>query len=250
MSAVAHYIEDAGVPTTGISLVREQTERMRPPRALWVPFPLGRPFGAADDAVFQLRVLRSALALFERTDGPVILEDFPDDAPAEPEDGTEGEGLVCPVPLPRGKVAGPRDLPAAVQAEMATLAPWYDLARERRGRTTVGVGGLSMPDVIAFLGALLAAKAAPPAASLTLGQTLRFAAEDLRTWYTEAAGARPGGPASPAAMATWFWTETRAGELLLALHPVAARHADRGMQEVAARYLIPRIAAHLIPKGS
>ena len=70
MSAIAHYLEEAGIPTTGISLVRDNTERMRPPRALWVPFELGRPFGAPNDADFQSEVLRAALALLERPDGP------------------------------------------------------------------------------------------------------------------------------------------------------------------------------------
>ena len=246
MSAIAHYIEDAGVPTTGISLVREQTERMRPPRALWVPFPLGRPFGAAEDAGFQRRVLTTALELLERPDGPVILADFPDDAPAEPAD--EGEGLVCPVPLPRSKVGGPKDLPAAVGAEMAALEPWYELATARRGRTTVGVSGLPMPGVVAFLAAMLRGESVAAHAGLTLGQTLRFAAEDLRTWYGEAASARPGRPASAEALVSWFWGETRAGELLLALQPVAVHHTDKGVREVAERLLIPRVAAHRIAR--
>ena len=52
-----------------------------PPRALWVPFELGRPFGAPDDAGSQKRVLLGALDLLEAEEGP-ILADFPDDAPS------------------------------------------------------------------------------------------------------------------------------------------------------------------------
>ena len=66
MGAVAHYLEARGVPTTSISLVRENTVLIRPPRALWVPFPLGRPFGAPHAPDFQRRVLRRALALLAR----------------------------------------------------------------------------------------------------------------------------------------------------------------------------------------
>ena len=55
---------------------------MQLPRFLWVPFELGRPFGAPHEPESQRRVLRDALALVERTDGPVVLADFPDDAPA------------------------------------------------------------------------------------------------------------------------------------------------------------------------
>ena len=42
--------------TTGISLVRENTASMQPPRALWVPFPLGRPLGVPDDALKDLGI--------------------------------------------------------------------------------------------------------------------------------------------------------------------------------------------------
>ena len=53
MGALAHFIEDEGVATTGISLVRDNTERLEPPRFLWVPFELGRPFGAPDAPAFE-----------------------------------------------------------------------------------------------------------------------------------------------------------------------------------------------------
>ena len=97
MSAIGHYLESEGIATASISLVREHTEVMQPPRALWVPFPLGRPMGVAHDPAFQRRVLRALLALFERPSGPV-LEDFPEDAPA---DGLvhadDSAGEACPV---------------------------------------------------------------------------------------------------------------------------------------------------------
>ena len=62
MSALAHYFEEEGLATTAIALVRHHAERIRPPRALWVPFELGRPLGAPDEPDFQKRVLRAALA--------------------------------------------------------------------------------------------------------------------------------------------------------------------------------------------
>jgi len=77
---VSFFLESAGIATTGISLVRPNTEQMKLPRFLWVPFELGRPFGAPSEPDFQRRVLHEALLLLERSDGPVVLEDFPDDA--------------------------------------------------------------------------------------------------------------------------------------------------------------------------
>ena len=72
MSAVGHYLEQAGIATVQISLVREHTAALNAPRALWVPFMLGRPFGAPGDSAFQRRVLVSALQLLTRSDGPVL----------------------------------------------------------------------------------------------------------------------------------------------------------------------------------
>ena len=60
------------MPTTGISLVREHTQQMQLPRFLWVPFELGRPFGAPNEPDFQRCVLRTALELLERKDLDVV----------------------------------------------------------------------------------------------------------------------------------------------------------------------------------
>ena len=96
MGALAHYLEDEGLPTTQISLIREHTEKIKPPRALWVPFELGRPLGAPGDAAFQTRVLRRVLSLLEASSGPV-LEDFSEEAPVAIESPT---AVVCPVNFP------------------------------------------------------------------------------------------------------------------------------------------------------
>ena len=52
---------------------------MKPPRALFVPFPFGMALGRANDPELQHRVLRAALDLLAEPAGPV-LRDFPDDA--------------------------------------------------------------------------------------------------------------------------------------------------------------------------
>ena len=89
--------------TTGISLIREQTEAMRLPRFLWVPFELGRPFGAPHKPDFQRRVLREALELLEHSDGPVVLADFADDAPV-----TDDEMVwACPISFAPEAEPGP-----------------------------------------------------------------------------------------------------------------------------------------------
>ena len=82
VSGLAHYLEREGLPTTAIVLIRGHAALLRPPRALAVPFELGRPVGAPCAPGFQRRVLVEALSLLERTDGPILV-DFPD-APPQP----------------------------------------------------------------------------------------------------------------------------------------------------------------------
>jgi len=69
-------------------LIRLHSEKIKPPRALWVPFELGRPLGIPNDPAFQRRILLATLQLFEAPSGPV-LEDYPEDAPI-------AEGEVSP----------------------------------------------------------------------------------------------------------------------------------------------------------
>jgi hypothetical protein len=216
---------------------------MRPPRFLWVPFELGRPFGAPGDPAFQTKVLRAVLALLEREDGPVILEDFPEDAPALSED--DATGWVCPISLPKPAAASEPAMLAEVLREIGQLAPWYAYALEARGRSTFGVSGLDIEPVARFLHAFFDGTPANPVAGVTLGEAFRLACEDLRSWYLEAATAKPGAAAaSSRALADWFWGGTAAGRLLLALQPVCAESADAGVRHVAVSQLVPRAQRH------
>ena len=116
MSALGHYLEEEGVASVAISLIRPQTENTKPPRALWVPFELGRPFGPPGDPPFQKRVLLAALRLLERDDGPMLIEDFPDDDPRARPDPS------WPPPLqPADTGDSPDALARALEAEIASL---------------------------------------------------------------------------------------------------------------------------------
>ncbi len=77
VSLVAAEIERAGIPTVVIALLREVAIAVRPPRALFVPFPHGYPLGRPGDAGLQSRVLLAALRLLERDELEVpVLIDF------------------------------------------------------------------------------------------------------------------------------------------------------------------------------
>lgn len=234
MGALAHYLEAEGVPTTQVSLVREHTEVIRPPRALWVPFELGRPMGAPDEPDFQRRVLKAALALLEADRGPVLV-DFPDEAP----EGGIVEGWACPVNFAQPE-SGPRDPASRLADEIAQLQPWHDLWRERRGRTTVGVSGLDVEAAGRYLAAFLATERPEnPRSELSAAELLKLVLEDLKAFYLEAAMAQPGRAGSQA-VADWFWGETAAGEIMLALRGLLAEHADRDVAFVSQRLLVPQ----------
>jgi hypothetical protein len=73
VSLIAAELERRGIPTVSIVLLREVAERVRPPRALWVPFPHGYPLGRPDDPVLQRDVIVRALELLAREDVPVLV---------------------------------------------------------------------------------------------------------------------------------------------------------------------------------
>ena len=58
--------ESIDISTVQISLLREHTEKVRPPRALFCPFPFGLALGKPNNPAFQHRVLAHTFALLER----------------------------------------------------------------------------------------------------------------------------------------------------------------------------------------
>ena len=244
MSALAHYFERAGVPTVVLSLVREHSERIRSPRTLWTPFELGRPLGAPADAPFQRRVLRAALGLLAETSGPV-LADFPDDAPAGTQ-GDAGEGAwACPVRFPQPEEFDPESLHARVAREIRSLAPWHERSRERRGgRTTVGLSGLAPEAIVEFLaGYAERGEETSPRDGVAFSRVLKHALDDLLAWYQEAATAQPGSPPPGRALTAWFWGETQASRLFLAVRERGGGSEDPAVRLIANLLLVPRGAS-------
>ena len=239
MGGLAQFLEDEGLPTTQISLIREHTETTQPPRALWVPFELGRPLGVPNDAAFQTRVLLAVLKLLEARSGPV-LEDFPEDAPVA---GEEGAPWACPVNLvtQERSLGEAKQLHEAFKQEMMQLRSWYDLAVKRRGRTTVGGSGLDLDTLGDFISAFLGGGIPEnPCEGLPLAIVLKLAAEDLKAYYCEAVTAQPGqAPPSGEQLSDWFWDETTAGKVLLAVKQACINSQDDTLQAVGAHLLVP-----------
>jgi hypothetical protein len=244
VGVLAHYLEEEGLSTTQISLIREHTERIRPPRALWVPFPLGRPLGVPNDPKFQHRVLKAALDLLSEAKGPV-LKDFPEDAPGQQSfQEAEQEGYACPIPVWRATVddgSEEQDLPTALIEEIAQLGPWYDLSVQRRKRTTVGASGLKIEDAGRYVASFLREMPKQsPKPGLTVGELLKLACEDVRAYYFEAAAAKPGA-STPHQVSEWFWNDTAAGKVFKALQPICRDSTDYMLRAMGAYLLVPRV---------
>ncbi|MFA7416559.1 MAG: hypothetical protein WC048_18995 [Rhizobium sp.] len=234
MGALGHFLEDEGIPTTQISLVREHTAVMNPPRALWVPFILGRPFGVPNDAAFQRRVLLAVLALLEAKSGPV-LEDYAEDAPRPVEQ--EMEGLACPFSLSRR--TEDTDLAYALQREIAELVPWHELARKERGRTTAGLSALPAEAAAKFVTEFIADTSIPTYRDdLTPVGALRLACHDLKAYYLEAAAAQPGAQAAMQAE-QWFWRETVIGQVFFELRKACLSSEDEALRHFGAKNVVP-----------
>lgn len=58
-------LESRGISTVVVQLLREVAVKVRPPRALWVPYPQGYPLAAPDDPQRQHAVIEAALRLLE-----------------------------------------------------------------------------------------------------------------------------------------------------------------------------------------
>ena len=77
MSLVAAEFERNGIATVVIQILRKVAERVRPPRALFVPFRHGYPLDRPGNPQRQHAVIEAALRLFEQSNGkPPILADF------------------------------------------------------------------------------------------------------------------------------------------------------------------------------
>ena len=80
MGLVAAELERQGISTVAIQLLRIVAEKVRPPRALVVPFRHGYPLDRPADPERQLAVIEAALRMLEdqRLQPPAIVDYVPE----------------------------------------------------------------------------------------------------------------------------------------------------------------------------
>ena len=235
VSALAHYLEEEGIATVAISLIRAQTENTKPPRALWVPFELGRPFGPPSDPAFQRRVVLAAMLPLESGNGPVVIEDFPDDDPRATQDPT-----WRPPFTPAAVAAGSADaLAARLEAEVGQLRDAHERWVAQHRRTTVGLSGLPIGDCARYVADWLRGKAPPsPREGFSAPLILRFAVDDVKAYCLEAAAAGTAKPSSRQ-LGDWFWNETATGAGIRALRAAQLTSEDDRLKLIAGNFIVP-----------
>jgi hypothetical protein len=203
---IARVLEAAGLATTSVSLVREHTEKIKPPRALFVPFPFGSALGRPNDPDLQLRVIQAGLDLLHEESG-TVLRDFPD----EQTDTEPGAPLQASAVVP---AAAAQD----VAMETTQMRRYYEQWMERTRQTSVGLTGIPtvrFRGVIRFLEAFADGSAAdmPERGDTPLPVFIRRCIDDLKAMYYEARMmTHP--DASGEDIARWFWSETALAQLV------------------------------------
>ena len=69
---LARVYEDRGLVTTGLVLIEEHAQRVKPPRMLSVPFNFGNTLGRPNDPEYQHEILRATFDLLDREEGPAL----------------------------------------------------------------------------------------------------------------------------------------------------------------------------------
>ena len=223
--------------------MREHSEKINPPRALWVPFPLGRPMGAPDSPDLQRRELEAGLDLLARSDVPVS-ENFLD----QPQKAITEKTVrwSCPVNLPP-RTGGMKNPIGALAKEISLLSPCRVSNNAKKGRTVFGVSGLDIYENATFIDGFIADQSITcTAKDKSLAQMLKFAADDLKVWYYEAASLQPGTISEE--ISEWFWCETAAGETLLQLASLMAMSNEKQLTIIGTKGIVPRDFQHLIAR--
>ncbi len=222
MSGLAHYFEAEGLATVIVALVREHIVSMRPPRALWVPFELGRPFGPPGNVGLQRRVLSEALALLDQDHENPLLRDFSDMLV----DNVDDADWRFPATL---NCASPR-------AEAAEVLPVWQQARDRIGRSSYGMSGLAPEAAVEYIARYHSPEPMQISKGMAKGMAkvsrARFAIDDIKAFYLEAAMAEGGHP-SARQLLDWFWSDTLAGALIREFQETARVSEDSNLKMIA-----------------
>lgn len=226
MSAIAHWLEIAGISTVVVGLVKLHLEKMLPPRALWVPFELGRPLGPPSNPQIQRAVLEQALKLVESSERQT-LADFHLDDPRfiadtdwqPPDTGTH----------------------QSVLSECTALKPHYQRGCVDKSRTTVGVAKVAIEELATLFDEVYAENEFKPVRTDISDRLMfRLAMDDLKSYYIEAALAGRGNPSSRQ-IYDWLWQETLLGSRLREFRHRFMDSDNAKVKDLGTKFIVPHL---------
>ena len=206
---LSRVIEEHGIATTTIVMVREHAERVKPPRALFVPFFFGFALGKPNDAGLPAWGLEGG---------------------AGPAGGGGGSGaggfprrFGDPTLMPQASqvTASPEQAARSAADEITALRAFYERwVDNNSGRTAVGLCGVPQRrfrGVIRFLEACAQgdeeADLAERPDGVSKPQFIRYCVDDLKAFYYEAR-MEQNREADEDSLHRWFWGETATGKLV------------------------------------
>ena len=201
---------------------------MKPPRAVYVPFPLGLPLGHPGNSIEQRAVLDLAFSTLEASSGPVLL-DYRDEAAAN-EDGS---------PVQASEVDPDAEARSAdLATEVTLMRRYWEQRLAATGRTGVGLSRIPpqrFRGVVRFLEAYVADPSADMEerpADVPLPLFIRYCVEDLRVMYAEARLQTHPAESSPDRQ-RWLLRSTALGIMIRALRDAMDASDDPKVKAVA-----------------
>jgi len=191
--------------------------------------------GKPNDPEFQKKVIRSAFSLLNQKPGPQLVE-FNESIPVK--NGRMGYALPVDLVLSLDDIGDLDVLLQEVQSEILALAPVYDSARAARGRTTVGASELAISDLAPYITHFIRGeKPRSPRKGVPPIPLLKLVVEDLAAYYTEARTHKDNID-DIELLGEWFWTETKAGQLILGLEAASLESEDGVLRQIVDMSLI------------
>ena len=197
--------------TTGIVLIEEHAERVKPPRMLAVPFNFGKALGKSGDREFQQTVLNATFDLLNRDQGPVLEQFETDTGPDKPI--TQGTQVTNSIKFTKG----------LVKEEVAAIKNDYlEWLKENDGRTAFGLSGIewgNIDNILELLEGYIEGHASDVSykpSETSLANYIRYCVDDIKAYYYESRMAQRKDDGDHK-IHEWFWSETAAGALVIRL---------------------------------
>ena len=74
---IARAVEEAGIPTLSMTSALDITKAVKPPRSVFVNFPLGHQTGRPDQPDLQRQILNDAMRAFDTISAPGTIVELP-----------------------------------------------------------------------------------------------------------------------------------------------------------------------------